>query len=394
MAKKITDTPAWNNLVKLKEALESVADQENMPDTAHLKKQVDFISERFLRVDADLAPAPLLNDFGSNLGTVHSQITALASDRNRQHVKQATNSLSGAFQQLMVLPALESSERIQESFTEILLDAKQAADASVDNISKRSKELETTIAKLQEQAGGLAAEIQSSKERTDSLIAEYQKQFSDNENARSKRFEFQIAEINKEAEEHKAELDQHATTARDDLEQKSKVLLEAMQARDKQTKNLARAMGATGVSTTFQATANKNQLAADILRMLAIALLVGMVAIIIIALWNAPEANFETTLIRFLAAILISIPATYLARESSHQRAEAVRSRRIEIELAALGPFIEPLDGNAKAELRKQLVETYFGRAFDKDEGAEGEKITLGGNLIDFVKTAKDIVKR
>lgn len=393
MANKITDIAAWTTVEKLKKVMEDISEQENMPDTSQLKRQVDFLAERLLRVDVDLAPTPILNDLNSHLTTVHTQMTALASDKNRQHIKQATPSLSTAFQQLMCLPLLGTAEQMEQSFSDVLLDAKQAADISTQSVSTKAKELENIIGKLQEQATGLAAEVQASKARTDSLIAEYQKQFSETESTRTKRFEARLEEVNNDVEELKGRLDSEAAAAREDLATKSEEILELLRRRDRETAALARAMGARGISATFQATANKNQWAADMLRVLAIILLIGMVAIIIVSLWNLPSASLETTLVRFLAAMLISIPATYLARESSHQRAEAVRSRRIEVELAALGPFIEPLDGPEKAELRKKLVETYFGRAFDKDD-SDHDSITLGGNLLDFVKAGKDWFKR
>lgn len=393
MANKISEIAAWTTVANLKETMEKIVGQENMPDTSQLKRQVDFVAERLLRVDVDVAPTPILNDLNSHLTTVHTQMTALASDKNRQHIKQATPSLGTAFQQLMSLPLVDTAERMEQSFSDVLLDAKQAADIAMQSVSAKAQELENTIGKLQEQTTSLAGEVQASKSRTDSLIAEYQKQFSEAESARSKRFETRLEEINKEIEELQEGLDSEAREAREGIAAKSEELLKLLHRRDQETTALARAMGARGISATFQATANKNQWAADILRVLAITLLIVMVGLIIVALWNSPDANLETTLVRFLAAILISIPATYLARESSHQRAEAVRSRRIEVELAALGPFIEPLDGPEKAELRKNLVETYFGRAFDKDE-ADNQTITLGGNLLDFVKVGKDWFKR
>lgn len=396
MANKITESAAWAAVEKLKEAFKAISGQEGLPDAEQLSqlgRQLDFIAERLLRADPDLAPAQPMQELGSHLNGAHSQVTALASNHNRQHLKQAAAHMSAAIQYVMSLPLVDSAERMQQGFSDILVDAKQAADIVVDSISDRSEELENTIRRLQEQATSLEADVKSTKERTDAVVAEYQKQFSDNENTRAKRFEDQLKKVNEQSESFKARLEQDASTARDELAEKAKSLLEMMQAREAEIRALARAMGASGVSTTFQATANSNERAANLLRFLAIVLLLSMVAIIGGALWKSHTVSLETTLIRFLAAMLISIPATYLARESAHQRAEAVRSRRIEVELAALGPFIEPLEGEEKAELRKKLVETYFGRAFDKEE-SDGEAILLGGSLLDFVRAGKEWLKR
>jgi hypothetical protein len=170
-------------------------------------------------------------------------------------------------------------------------------------------------------------------------------------------------------------------------------LLELLSKRDEETKALAVAMGATGISASYQSTADKNERAANWLRRATIALLAILVAVVLHTLWNVGTLNIENVLSRLLAALLVGLPAAYLAHESSRQRVEATRARRIELELTALTPFIENLPADKKEAVRNKLVDTYFGRAFDKVEKAD-DAVPIGGTVVDLVKALSSLAKK
>jgi hypothetical protein len=237
----------------------------------------------------------------------------------------------------------------------------------------------------------LSENVEALKARTDSVVAEFQKQFSDNENTRAQRLEEVAKTVQEEATQLFGGFAEAEAKLREKFVKDADAVLSTLRTRDDETLKLALAMGAKGISSSFQATANKNETAANWLRAGAIALLVVLAGVVV---WALSEPTIEQTLVRFGAALLLGIPAAYLARESSRQRAEAVRSRRIELELSALGPFIENLDPTTKGELRKQLVTTYFGKAFDKEDSQQADAIPLGGTLVDVLKAARELVRK
>ena len=55
--------------------------------------------------------------------------------------------------------------------------------------------------------------------------------------------------------------------------------------------------------------------------------------------------------------------------------------------------LIENLDDATKASLRTKLVDTYFGKAFDKKEEVQ-DSIPIGGTMLDVLKTLKELLKR
>lgn len=71
---------------------------------------------------------------------------------------------------------------------------------------------------------------------------------------------------------------------------------------------------------------------------------------------------------RFATAIAVALPALYTARESARHRTNADRARQRQLELTTLGPFIELLPNERKAEIRDRLTDRYFGGEIDAHE--------------------------
>lgn len=64
----------------------------------------------------------------------------------------------------------------------------------------------------------------------------------------------------------------------------------------------------------------------------------------------------------------VALPALYTARESARHRTNADRARQRELELTTLGPFIELLPNDKKAEIRDRLTDRYFGGEVEPHE--------------------------
>ncbi|MNR33216.1 hypothetical protein D3C85_1508720 [compost metagenome] len=69
--------------------------------------------------------------------------------------------------------------------------------------------------------------------------------------------------------------------------------------------------------------------------------------------------------VRLLYAIAITTPAWYTARESARHRTNSDRARQTELDLAAIGPFIELLPEEKKVEIRERMTGLYFGKSVE-----------------------------
>ena len=393
MAQTMAETATYGKIKAILDRLEAGASKEDPPDTRALEVRARYIANRLLTVNPELLPPHMTAVIDSNLDQAAGQINDYLSNRNRPHLRAATEALGKATVNLLSMPTLGSAEDLKEGFADILMSTANSADSMLAAVKKDLDGVAEKVRELESKQSELDTQLQSAKERSDKAIAEYQQQFSDSENQRNIRFEKRIDTLAAEVQGASDRFDAQFDTIRGNFEKEAKAVLDRLNKRDEETQRLAHAMGAKGTSATFQATANKNQWAADWLRGLAIFLLLAAAVTVGITVYHLTKVDPVISGLRLLGAFIVILPATYLARESSKQRAEAVRSRRIEIELASLGPFIETLDEQTKADLKKRLVDTYFGRAFDKIENDEEDSIRLGGTAVDILKVIKGFIK-
>jgi hypothetical protein len=383
-------TKAWRIFNSYRTTIEQIAKEKPSVAIEPLQKLNAYIEIQLNTLDPDLVTPGQLAQLQQHFANANGEANTLNSDSNSAHVEQIRNHLASAIPILLTLPKVASSDDIQAAYASVLEYTRSASSGILQALNASVEELAASASAARTEFARLSENVEALKARTDGVVAEFQKQFSDNENTRAQRLEEVVKKLQEEGEQHFADFEKTELELREKFVADAGAVLKTLQARDEETLRLALAMGAKGLSSSFQATANKNEKAADYLRAGAIFLLVALVGFVA---WALTEPSIEQTLMRFGAALLFGIPAAYLARESSRQRAEAVRSRRIELELSALGPFIENLDVASKGEVRKQLVATYFGKAFDREQD-QGDSLQLGGTVIELFKVLRDAGKK
>lgn len=75
-----------------------------------------------------------------------------------------------------------------------------------------------------------------------------------------------------------------------------------------------------------------------------------MCILLIYTIWDISKASYDITksIIRIIAALALSYPATYASKESSKFRSLEIKNKSLELELTSLTPFIELLPEDKK----------------------------------------------
>lgn len=233
----------------------------------------------------------------------------------------------------------DSAARLNDSVNAQIQQAKTAMTSEVDAVK-------TEVAGMREAAT-------AEKTRLDSLAQQQQQQFAEAQDQRSKEFAAQRDQLVAAAKEQQANA---ASRATEHIAEMQRILEE--------TERIANAVATTGTATAYGKDAKAERQAADRWRIVAIAL--GLLAVVFAAItlvWKAPDAtgiNYVGTVGRFgVSAVLLAV-AAYAARQSAHHRRREERSRQIELELTAFGPFVEGLDDTTKRDLRAEYVRRLF----------------------------------
>jgi hypothetical protein len=135
-----------------------------------------------------------------------------------------------------------------------------------------------------------------------------------------------------------------------------------------QAAEIVQIVGNIGVTGNYKNTAATESAQADTWRKVTLMFFVLAIVIGSIAVLNADVVSLPTTIGRMLFALIVAGVTLYTGRESARHRTNADRAKRLELELASLGPFIQGLDPAKQAELRAMLTDRYFGQEGEKHE--------------------------
>lgn len=267
-------------------------------------------------------------------------------------VRQATEELGVRSAELLRTLGTEVDE-LSARLREIERQSQEAANEGLQRI-------EETRARLDE----LSAAIDQQKARIDEQVQSHEGMFSQAQEERRQQFDGLINEqrqyleaaLNEIREASAKEAQEARNVAQSHLEELEKL-------RDK-AKELVGVIGRTGMTGGYQKDAEAESKAADLWRRWTIGLLIAAILVLgaTAVLASASVLDLRRTLTNWALTGVFGAAATYTARESSKHRQNARRARALELALASIGPYLEPLPAEKRHEILGQLVHVFFGQ--------------------------------
>jgi hypothetical protein len=271
------------------------------------------------------------------------------------------------------------------------LGTPEAADAvmsfrrSVGQQTRRTDEelkgLRSEIAATTQTIVEQRSEIDSQKGRLDQAIADYQQQFSTAESQRAATFNQTVAQAQQDLRNAIDALDGEVSEARDRaLEHVSKTEqatqaelakvrsnlqseLQQVQGLRDEAANLVDIIGNTGLTGNYQRIANREDVAADTWRWIA------LVSLVITGLGNAALLIVELVRSIDLATLIgsrISVTVPLLAlsawaiAESRQHRGRAQESRQMELQLASIEPYLAKFPPDDTRAIKRTMIDRFF----------------------------------
>ncbi|GIV44043.1 MAG: hypothetical protein KatS3mg035_1166 [Bacteroidia bacterium] len=108
---------------------------------------------------------------------------------------------------------------------------------------------------------------------------------------------------------------------------------------------------------------------------------------------NISHYEWHISLLRILSTALFIYPAQYAANQSSKHREQEIFNKKMELDLAAINPFIELFDEKKKQEIKEKLVEKYFNNNLTNNKSETDIPITIyekiTNHIINLIKSLK-----
>jgi hypothetical protein len=351
--------------------------------------------------DAALVGAQTLEEAKNGANALLQQFNQFKGNKNVAHLTSANDNLdNGVLPPLMRMPRLETPADVSDVFKSVDVE-RERAQSALKSMEEYGLSVRKTIDDLLANEAGIRDGIRKQEERLSSLVQQSDKavaQFNERsataERDRDTKFAGQLEAVRKSAADQLTESQAIFGSQQVELKASATAVLKEMESFKSQAAALLQVIGEIGVASPYDKTAREDRSAAVWLRVLAGLFFAGMVTTVVLTAVHLVTNGLAMgyMIFRFMTALIFAIPGYYFAREASKFQSEADRNRRLQLELASVGPFIEALDAQKKAVLREELARKYFsGVPVATDQGAKALDMD---RILDIIKEALKSVRR
>ncbi len=175
-------------------------------------------------------------------------------------------------------------------------------------------------------------------------------------------------------------------------------ILETIQTRKDEVEKLVGVIGNLGVTSGYQKVANRAQKAVYFWQFMTVTALAGLVFVAYLIAFRPVSGDalfYQGLSTRIFLSITVGVFAAYAARQAANNMETERKSRKLALELEALGPFIAPLPPEMQNKFRADVGDRSFGIA-DDDAKIAGERDPVtAADLLPMVKdTLAELVKK
>lgn len=392
-----------HNVLEKLNQLNQALSTENAKDAIGIENYVffqsafEFITDRLKLTIPSLVQEAELTALSSEIEAGTVQINSYLGNKNIGHINNAVNNLTSSLNRVRNLPLLLSKGDFD--FSKAVATFQKTIEIAYDSLESEKNKLKeqlklteddltaknTLLSTLQQQLSSKEIEIQNVltkytaefetiKSNSNTSFESEKKKFNDAIDSDRKLFKDQFDEIH--AENQKTFEGQTKKVEIDSSE-----LIVKLNNKLSEANKIVNIVGNVGVTGNYQNIANEHKKSADNFRLIALGFMIIMSGLLIWSIIELShgEFNLYKSLVRILAAAVLTYPAIYASRESSKHRKLETQNRKLELELASIGPFIELLSEDKKHLIKEELVKKYFGNHNLSDESKDEEDISING---------------
>jgi hypothetical protein len=348
-----------------------------------------YVQKGLDALDPALIPLGVLNNLDSQLANIESECNAFESDQSIAHLVNASNHADTLLVQFSNLPRITGLDELS-GMRQAATSYRRSVAQYQRYVTAERDGLKAPINKVKDELQEVRSVIATEKSRVDSVVAELQKQFSEAEERR--RQEAQVAE-----EKRKTQFD--ATEAkrqeqiRDNmkaLESDSRHLLDDIEEKRVRAQDLVYVISNTGMVGGYQRVANRAFKSTVVWQAIAAASLVGLVIFAILAFLDTQGADFSWPRLagRAFVAAAFGILAAYAARQADRSEVAEAKSRRLELALASVDPYLVSLPEEEQQRIKQDLAVTFFTA---EERTPLGREVRVKGNAADLLRMALEL---
>jgi len=360
----------FDRLKSLKEILSNkeVKRKIDIEKLSYFQTVYSFIDQRIKITVPNLVQLTEMDSLSSDLNEGVNQLNHFIGNDNEGHLNNSINNFNAAISKIKSFPVPIAKDDFNFS----------RKIANFENtVINKYKTLEEENNKLKDKLGNLNVELLSNHQELEKLLelingkdaeihnlnSSFQTEFDNIKSQHQLQFSNALGVYRTEIDKSKEQFRQEINELKIEVDESTSTLVANLTTKHDEAKKLVNLIGNVGITGNYQNIANNHKKDADLWRWVAIGFMAAFSVILIWTIWdlNTETLEWQKALVRIIAAVSLSYPATYAARESSRHRKLETINRNAELELASINPFIEDLEVETKQKIKGDLVEKYFG---------------------------------
>ena len=402
------------NLLEILKREELKTDNTNIMSLVdRIGQAADYCNICLENVLPALVTSQSLDQMNNHIQSIFNETNAYISNKNEGHLNNAGSHIDNLMNVLSGIP-IPRPKLAQNTFTGFVNRFKDKVEEAINILQTDRNKLETGLAEVNtslaervKELNHLAEKLEQNSKAADDYLASFNSQLSSQKESFEQRLN-NLIESNRETQEsflqNQEELNEALRTRSEEeykthrthqsaaftgqiesLKAATSDAVEELERKRVEASNLVQIIGNIGITGNYQKVANSEKESADRWRNIALILMLGMVGVIGLTIFTSLDGfDWRLALFRIGAALILAIPATYAARESSKHRQLENYNRQAELELASLDPFLEKLPTEVQDKIKEELTTKFFGLNSQKPN--ENENVSKE-TLIDMIKT-------
>ncbi|WP_163576229.1 hypothetical protein [Halomonas faecis] len=387
---KINEHPSLSRAEEVRsliDVLDELGLSTEVRESLHrLRRVIDLFLSQVSSADPELTSFQALKSADQQFSKIKQELAQYKSNKNVNHITNASTAADSILSSAKALwvPAIDLDlDQVRDAISSFRKSVGQNARYAEQELGETRKAIES----LREEANALKVSIKEQKSRLDSVVNEFQSQFSKAEEARRseaasvlKAEEEKMEQLRSSYEENfDASIEGSKTklnSVSGELSVKADGVISGLENLKEKAERLVHVIANTGMVGGYQRVANEERRVGRFWDGVSLLSLAGMVGFAIYAFHGTfDDFNLGAFLARFGVVLTFAALAGYGARQADKHHKVERRNRRVELELASIDPFLAELPDDEKNKIKAAVADRLFAR-----------EDLQGGSFLDEVK--------
>lgn|SRR5690554_777837 len=413
-AKKFSEHIIFERLEQLRETLnaENAIDIIGVEDYNFMESFYSYTSMQLKLVLFTLVTEKELNAISSEINAGVPQLNAFLGSKNQGHLTNALNNFNSALSRVTRLPIPITKKGFDYSgdisnFQKTIKEAYESINKQNEELKESLKLIEKDLQAKNDLVIQLQSQLSTKEVEIQNVLSQYKTEFEKIKSSNNTVFENEKTRFNSEIEadrkRYQEEIEKEKNTFKEafekqisDLQNETKSTIENLKQKLEEAKKIVNIVGNVGVTGNYQKIASEHKTTANTFRWISIGIMIVMSGLLIWTIIDLSKDGFDLykSIVRIVAATILTYPAIYASKESSRHRVLETKNRNLELELASLGPFIELLSEDKKEKIKEDLVYRYFGNGLSEENVKESEEDVSINGLEKIIKAMLPLIKK